>query len=254
MRAVDLVSGDDLGGSAASSAVYASDAGTVDYVCDDGTSVAIRTHNTSTGDYFIYAHLLDNENLTMSHPFTQSEFLGSLKYGTFDDSCGWAEQASNHFHVHWMFTPASGAFQAENCILTVSSAKWTCGTETVGVGGKLYGGGGAGGNGTDDPGTGTSGSNREKSFWDYVLIGFVSIFDRGALKLMPEHNSPTALILGLMNMVRVFFRLVWTLTKFNINLGPVMALLFIVIASRLMFGIVWLVFAILRTIKSIPGA
>jgi hypothetical protein len=252
MVAVDLVSGDDMGGSAASAAVYASDSGTVDYVCDDGTTTAIRTHNTGTGDYFVYAHMLDNANLSMSHEFAQREYIGALKYGTFDDTCGWAEQANDHYHNHWMFAPASGSFRAEGCILSTSTQKWTCGTQTVGVGGKLFGGGGTNG-GIDDPG-GDGGTNQEAGFWDGMLIAFVTIFDQGAMKLLPQHNSPTVMLFGILNMVRIFFRLVWTLTKFNLNLGPVMALVFVAIASKLMFGVIWVVFAILRTVKAIPGA
>jgi hypothetical protein len=53
--AVDLVSGDDMGATAAPPYVYAADAGTVDYVCDDGVSVAVRTFNASTGDYISHA-------------------------------------------------------------------------------------------------------------------------------------------------------------------------------------------------------
>jgi hypothetical protein len=253
MVAVDLVSGPDLGGSAASDAVYASDAGNVDYVCNDGTTTAIRTHNTGTGDYFIYAHMIHNSNLSMDHSFQQSEYIGSVKSGSFDDDCGWAEQASNHYHNHWMFKPSNGHFQAEGCILTISSEQWTCGTQTVGVGGQLFGGGGSG-SGSDDPTNPGGVANREKSFWDYVLIGFVDIFDRGLLKLMPEHNSPVALLGGVMNMVRLVFRVVWTLTRFNINLGPIIALLLTVIGARLLTGVVWLIFAVLRTIKALPLA
>ena len=251
MLAVDLVGGDDLSGSMFAAA-YASDAGTVDYVCDDGVSVAIRTYNASTGDYFVYAHLLDNANLVLSHEFAKSELLGSIKYGNFDDSCGWAEQADNHYHIHWMFQPSGGFFQAEGCILDTTSQKWTCGTEVIGIGGKLYGGGGSSA-GLDDPTTINGGTNNETGFWDYMLIGLVSIFDAGILKLLPSHNSPTAIIAALYNIIRIFFRVVWTLTRFNVNLRPVMALLIFVIASRLIFGAIWLVFAVLRTIKAIPA-
>lgn len=248
MVAVDLVSGDDLGGSAASSAVYASVAGTIDFVCDDDTSVAVRLSGGS--ETIIYAHLKDNENLTMSHSFEKGEYIGDLKYGSFDDDCGWAEQKDNHYHLHWMFTPASNAFRAENCILSTTTKKWTCGTQTIGIGGKLFGGGG-GPDGIDTPGNQT---NQERSFWDGLLIAFVSIVDRGALKLLPEHNSPTAILTGVINMVRMLFRLVWTLTKFNLNLGPIMALLILTIGAKVVFGVVWVAFAVLRTIKALPGA
>jgi hypothetical protein len=196
-------------------------------------------------------HLEDNANLSLSHEFGKNELLGSLVYGTFDDSCGWAEQQDDHYHIHWMFTPSGGHFQAEGCILDVASQKWTCGTQTVGIGGQLYGGGGSG-TGIDDPVNVGGSVNKETAFWDYMLIGFVSIFDAGILKLLPQHNSPTEMIAALYNIVRIFLRVVWTLTRFNINLGPVMALIFIVIATKLLFGAIWFVFAILRAFKAIP--
>lgn len=252
MLAVDLVGGDDLSGSMFDTA-YASDAGTVDYVCDDGVTVAVRTYNATTGDYFLYAHLLDNANLTLSHEFGKGELLGSLKYGNFDDSCGWAEQQDDHYHIHWMFVPSGGFFQAEGCILDESTQKWTCGTNVIGIGGQLYGGIGSG-TGMDDVDTVGSGTNNETGFWDYALIGFVSIFDRGILKLLPTHQSPTAIIGALYNIIRIMLRVVWTLTRFNINLGPLFALVLVAIGFKLLMGAVYLVFAVLRTIKALPGA
>lgn len=252
MLAVDLVGGDDLSGSMLAAA-YASDAGEVDYVCDDGVSVAIRTYNATTGDYFLYSHLLDNENLVLSHEFEKGDLLGSLKYGNFNDSCGWAEQQDDHYHIHWMFSPSGGFFQAEGCVLQVSTQKWTCGTNVIGIGGQLYGGVGSG-TGIDDVTTPGGGTNKETGFWDYTLIGFVSIFDRGLLKLLPTHQSPTAIIGALFNIVRIMLRVVWTLTRFNINLGPLVALILIAIGFKLLMGAVYLVFAVLRTIKALPGA
>lgn len=261
MLAVDLVSGDDYGGSAASDAVYASDGGSIDYVCDDGTSVAVRTYSATTGDYFIYAHLLDNANLTMSHAFEQAELIGTLKHGSFDDDCGWAEQKSNHWHNHWMFVPASGAFRAEDCILTVSTQKWTCGTKTVGVGGQLYGGGGSSsygtsGDGADDPGTsspgGTGSANRETSFFDYFLIGMASIWDRTMLLALPEHSTSLISFFSiLINAVRLALRIAYVVVHFNINLYPLMYMLIFALTIKAFFGVIWLIAAILRAWKAL---
>lgn len=263
MVAVDLVSGDDYGGSAASDAVYASVAGTVDYVCDDGTAVAIRTHNGTTGDYFLYVHLLDNANLTMSHEFEQAEFIGTVKHGTFNDDCGGATQKSNHWHVHWMFTPSNGAFQAEDCILTVSSQKWSCGTRTVGVGGALYGGGGSSspessGSGENDPGGtagnpgGTGSSNRETTFFDYFLVGMASLWDRTILQALPKHGTSLLTFFSiLINAVRLALRIAYVVVHFNINLFPLMFVLITALAFKAVFGVIWLIAAILRAWKSL---
>jgi hypothetical protein len=255
MLAVDLVSGDDMGASAAPPYVYASDAGEIDFVCEDDTTVAVRTHNADTGDYFLYAHLLSNENLESEVTFEQGELMGSLKYGTFDDDCGWAEQQPDHYHIHWMFVPANGAYQAEGCVLSIATKKWTCGTETIGTGGWIVGGGGFG-VGEDDIFAGVSGTgvgvSNERSFWDYMLIGAVSVFDRGLLKLLPEHTSPTLAISIVFNIVTMVLQTAWVLVRFNINLGPLMACLIFAIGFRLVCGGIFMVGAIMRTVKGVP--
>jgi hypothetical protein len=214
MLAVDLVSGDDLGASAAPPYAYASDSGTIDYICDDGTTVAVRTHNATTDDYFLYAHLLDNASLYIGSAFAHGQQLGSIKYGSFSDSCGWAEQQSDHYHVHWMFEPAGGAFAVENCTLYVSTKKFKCGSETIGTGGWLRGGGGYG-VGVDDFTGGQA--VLERTFWDYALDAFLLVF-HDLKRLLPEH-TPIPFVYAIVGTLRMMLRVVWILHQsgtFNI--------------------------------------
>jgi len=248
MVAVDLVSGDDLGADAAPPYAYASDDGTIDYICDDGTTVAVRTHNTSTGDYFIYAHLLDNAGLAIDEEFTRGQQLGSIKYGNFDDDCGWAAQQEDHYHIHWMFTPSGGSFQAEGCILSTSSQKWTCGNDTIGTGGWLYGGGGYG-SGLDDL-TGKAGGTPEPSFWDGVVVAFISIFDRGLLKLLPSHN-PFGFLYALLATVRLVLRVVYVLAYGNLNVGPFFAAMLWGLAVNSIMSVIWFASFLLKAWKSL---
>ena len=251
MLAVDLVSGDDLGAGAAPPFAYASDTGTIDYICDDGTSVAVRTHNATTDDYFIYAHLLDNANLVIDQSFGRGELLGSIKYGTFDDDCGWAEQQEDHYHIHWMFEPSNGSFQAEGCVLGIASKKWTCGTQVIGTGGWLYGGGGFG-FGTDDF-TGNQAS-AEPSFWDYLVFGFIDMVDNGWLKFLPTHQE-YEYFYAVISTVRLLLRIVYVLVRANINLKPVQDAIIYGVAINALFTLGWIVGVITKTIKTnTPGA
>lgn len=247
MLAVDLVGGDNLGSGVAGPNIYASDGGTVDYVCDDGTSVAIRTHNTTTGDYFIYAHLMDNTNLAMDHVFLKNSAIGVLRYGSFNDTCGWAEQQASNYHLHWMFTPAGGSFRAENCILSISDKKWACGATTVNIGGYIFGGGGSGttGTGGDDPTI-----NGDVTFFDFFLVGAVSIFDKALFKYLPSHNA-FAFTQVLYNTIKLTLRVVRVLVYGNINLAPLMTILIAAVGIKLTFGTIWLVAFVLKAWKSL---
>lgn len=257
MNAVDLVGGDAMGASVMGPKVYASDTGTVDYVCDDGTSVAIRTYNSTTGDYFIYAHMLDNASLAMDQEFTRGQYIGALKYGSFNPSgtnCGWASQGDNQYHVHWAFVPSGGIYQVGACTLTISTQKWNCGGKVTAVGGYLTGGGGynsagtAGGNASGRSGAGETVT--DPTFFDYVLTGILNIADRGILKLLPSHNAFEYTYL-LFNTVQVVMKIVWVLVASNINLGPLAAVLLLGIGIRLIFGVAWLGAFILKAWKSL---
>jgi hypothetical protein len=253
MQAVDLVGGDAMGSSAMPPKTFAADAGTIDYVCYDGTSIAVRTYNSTTGDYFIYAHMLSNASLVEGHAFTRGAFMGSLKYGTFDDTCGWASQGDNQYHLHWGVAPKGGGFQVGSCILTVSTQKWQCGSNVVTVGGWLTGGGGytsgqAGGEASGRSGAGETVT--DPTFFDYVLTGVLTIVDRGILKLLPSHSAFEYTYV-LFNVVTVVLKIIWVLVASNINLYPLMTVIALGIAIKLGFFAAWLAAFLLKAWKSL---
>jgi hypothetical protein len=251
LLAVDLVSGTGFGPSAANDGVYASDDGTVDYVCEDDTTVAVRTHNEDTGDYFVYAHMLSNESLDYDVEFSKGELMGQLKHGSFDDTCGWAEQNATSWHVHWMFQPEGGSFRAEDCRLTVSSERWDCNGNEVGTGEFIYGGGGAGS--LDASGLGTaSGSvaDTQLSFWDYFLGAIIGVVDILFFRQLPEHGS-SEIIYVMYNAIEVVFRIARVLVFQNINIYPLVAATLYAIGINLLFGIGWLAAFLLKAWKSL---
>ncbi|MGQ9586575.1 MAG: CARDB domain-containing protein [Anaerolineae bacterium] len=80
----------------------------------------------------LYVHLLDNGNLYTGRYFNQGDELGQMKPGSFSGNCGWANQGSGWFHVHWGF-PDSGSFEAGGWTLSISDGLWRRGGETRGV-------------------------------------------------------------------------------------------------------------------------
>ncbi len=247
--AVDLISGDNMGLTAATDKVFAAGPGIIDFVCDDGTSVAIRTSGVDT-DQFMYAHLNSNANLVVDHEFEKGALIGNLRSGTFLDSCGWAVQSGHHYHLHWGIWPSAGTFRVGGCVLNTSVlGKWTCGTTVVSPGQMLA-------NIETDtlPGADDGGmiETPTPSFWNMFLVGFVTIFDQGVVKLLPSHTSATALPMALWSAVRFVFKVTYALLRANFNMGPAMAALFIALAFRFLISVIWVIAAIFRTWKMLP--
>jgi hypothetical protein len=246
-KAVDWVSGADYGSNAANDSVYASDAGVIDQVCTDGTTVAIRTLNSSTGDYFIYLHLKANSSLEIDQSFSRGSTIGTLRHGKFNDNCGWADQADNHWHVHWGFVPAGGAFQAEGCILTVSSNKWDCGGHNVSPGEWTMSDGGGSDGGTDDPGSGPP-----SGFFDYLINGGISFMETVFVSKLVTHNDDAYIATVLGNGIIVVFVITYVLLKGSVDLWPVLYVILAILileTARLVINSIPL---ILRLIKLIP--
>ena len=266
MVAVDLIGGDTLGPGIAGPEVYASDAGTIDYVCNDGTTVAVRTYNSTTGDYFLYAHLLDNAGLTVGQPFDRGQLIGSLKYGTFGSQtsgCGWAEQGDHIYHLHWMFTPRNGSFQAENCILYIADNRWVCngGSKLIGIGEYIAAIGGGSGTGGDNPlttgtgtgGTGSTGGTGQISFFDYLENAMLALI-QWIVGVLPDHNTAWGIPAILLNMVKIILRIAFVLLKANFNLIPIFVLVGIAILYDTSFILVYIIVFVLRVIKLLPLA
>jgi hypothetical protein len=245
MYAVDFVGGDDMGSGVASNRVYAVYTGTVDYVCEDDTTTLVRTENTETNDYFIYAHLLTNANLVMDHVFSRGALIGSVKYGTFDDSCGYADQTAKHYHLHFGFKFGSGAFRLENCILSASTEKWTCGTQVISTGQFLKGGGGLSGAGDD-----TGMSVDQPSFWDYVVTGAVSLWDRTVVQNMPTHKAIQYTYV-IYSTVKLMLRLARVMVYSNLNLGWFFLIIVFGFSIKIAFGIAEFIVFLFKAWKSL---
>ena len=254
-EAVDFVGGDDMGSGVAKNSIYAVDPGVVDYVCSDDNAVTIRTHNESTDEYYIYAHLLDNNNLVMDHAFADRALIGKVKYGPFEnDGCGWAEQEENHYHLHFGFQRDGGTFRMGSCIL--NGEKWKCGTKTISTG-QFFGD--VGGGSDTGTGTGTGGSNTgddggyaidQPSFWDYVVVGVVSMWQKMVLNNMPEH-TPLKYTEILLSAVKLTLKIAWVMIYSNVDLGPLVACVALGITIKFILGVAELIVFGLKAWKSL---
>jgi hypothetical protein len=241
-RAVDLISGTDMGSGAANDSVYASVGGTIDYVCDDGQTVTVRL--AGGGDYFLYSHMLDNALLEESNSFSAGAVLGTLKHGSFiSQGCGGAIQKANHWHLHWGFITSNKTFQAEGCILSSKGpsgigpeAEWRCGNTTIKVLGYLYHYGNIGIN-PDDGTVGAhyaEGAGGGPSFWTYLLSGLKNVFDHYVTNNLPEHSSTFEFFVNpIMNGVKIVMRITLILIHGNLNLIPAMVAITIAIGFKL---------------------
>lgn len=242
--AVDLVGGDNMGSGVAPPQVFAALGGVVDYICES-TTVVVRTYNSTTNDYLIYAHMLPNAGLEMDAAFSQGQMMGTLKYGNFIDDCGWAEQAPLHYHLHFGFQPANNAMRIENCILNISNQVWQCGTRPVSTGQFLVGGGGA-----HSGGDSGGGMIRQPGFFDYILSGAISIFDRLVIRNLPEHANLQMLQILYVS-AKLAIRVAFVLVHANINLKYLIVCIMIGVIIRVNMAAAELTVMVFKTWNTI---
>lgn len=177
--AVDWVGGNDLGGNVMPATIVASADGTVVGVCQDDNSTAITVNNGITNDKFVYAHLNLSANYEIGDSIFKGGPLGTLKYGTYCEGggsgceCGYASQAANHYHVHWMFDPEDGFFQVGKWVLKLGEGCWVSGAQKVCINGWMDSAN-AGSTGTDDAAINTLGGDH---IWDGILVGLYQFMD-----------------------------------------------------------------------------
>jgi hypothetical protein len=244
MVAVDFVSGSDMGVNFASPWVFASWPGEIVYVCEDSDSTAIIVESLN-GAKFLYAHLIQNDTLVLEHSFSPEATIGALKWGSFgapNEGCGWADQRPNQYHIHWGIEPANGVFRAESCVLRIATGLWQCGSVSSGPTEYLTA---RGVNDVTDP-------YSSPTMFDYIMVGVLNIYDKAIVQQLPENTSGFPLTTALYNSFEIVFRVVNVLVMGHLNLTPTIGLWIIAIAWKIAFGVIWLIGAVLRTIKAIP--
>jgi len=165
-KAVDLIPAENM--------VYASQSGSVSFVCRDDTQIAMRIGQN------VYTHLVDGGQ-QVGDSYTQGQQLGGMVTGTFDKPCGWAEQGAANWHVHFCFVPSSGnGWIADGYVLNIVSQEWYKNGDTVAPLGTL----------TADwqdaslnPGPAVGGN-----FFDGLAAGLVQLI-RIVINAFPKHDA-----------------------------------------------------------------
>jgi len=276
MLAVDLVGSDNLGADIAPPNVYASANGLIDYVCTDGTSVTIKAYDATTTNEFVYAHLVDNANLEIGYQLIRGQNFASLTYGSFNDTCGWASQSPESYHLHWMFEPADDFYQVEGYTIDTILGEWYRGADTIRIYGYVYASGGSSDYIDDDdptrppvleinPFNPDDITLRGGHIWDNMIMGLFS-FVGGIADNFPYHDpalggegDPEPIFTDTSTNVNNMFEstISYAVRNTNLLLGGLYLIspILIMISMILFMEIVYLIYAIWRfVLKVIPAA
>jgi hypothetical protein len=72
---------------------------------------------------------------------------------------------------------------------------------------------------------------------------------------LPEHTSPVTILRSVTNGIDLVFRLAYVFAKGNLNLMPFMTMVGIIIFFKFLFGTIWVVWWVVRTLYHLwPGA
>jgi hypothetical protein len=264
---IDWVSGDDFGANAAPAIVYASAAGSVTATCVDDHSQAVLIAGTNS---FGYLHLSKNPVIPEGTTFARGAPIGTLVYGSFNDTCGWADQLPKHYHLHWVIQPSAGRFQAEGWTLKTGDATWTRGNEKVTPRKWLTGGGGYGSpaSGADDgqttgtvvivPGNPNASGGGGAHLWDYVVLFLNDVYSKFVMWYMPSNpiNADNDKFWGVaQNMMRDMIETANIfLVNDVINLSPVIFLAGIVLVLQIARFILMQVIVGFSLVRLLRGA
>lgn len=200
--------------------VYSTQGGDVSYVCRDSHQVALRIGEN------LYTHLEDTGQVIGDH-YDQGQALAAMIPGTYDDTCGYADQQPENYHVHFCFIPNQvNRWSADGYSLWVGDGNWyKDGLDPVSTLGTLTADWATAG--TDIPGP-AAGTN----FWDLITGGLIDMFNV-ATEPLPEHED-----MGLADL---------SVKKTT----PVLALLYIFVFSHFNMTIPILVFGIVFLLETV---
>lgn len=127
-QAIDLLGRDSVSQSMPPIIVSAGN-GVINWICNDGTSMAIRVVGGPVN--LFYFHFDVGQSFSEQQVVAQGQVLGYLKYGNFSGECGHASQASDQYHVHFVFFETSpGYLEIGGCVLDIGTEAIVCNGHT----------------------------------------------------------------------------------------------------------------------------
>lgn len=200
--------------------IYASMKSETSYVCRDATQVTIRAAE------FIYAHLEDIGQ-QVGDQYQAGGQIGSVVAGSFDDTCGYAAQQENHYHVHYCFADSAYyQFHADGYVLTTTLGTWSKDGQNYSPGDQLT----AEWSTNGDPSQLAPGSN----LFDMLAGAALAIFD----KVLPNfgHHAAMDLAARILGPASAILNLVYNIVLMNFDMtavGWVVGIILTVEAARL---------------------
>ena len=201
--AVDFLGRDSVSGSMPPLAVAAAD-GVIDWACGDNIGMAIRV--TGGPVYLAYYHFAPGQDFHIGQTISQGQVLGSLKYGNFSQTEGvctqWGTQASDQYHLHFVFLPTSpGYLEIGGCVLDLSTQKFVCNGNTYSIGDYIPNGGDVSDPHPppDDGGSGGGGVH----IWDGIVAAIVELASGSINKYLPAQQPLFGYVMAKINLITV---------------------------------------------------
>jgi hypothetical protein len=192
--AVDFVSGNTMGSTAAPDTVIAAGDGVITSVCSDGVSMAIRVDGGPVP--LAYFHFQTGQAFSEGQVISKGQVLGTLRKGSFGPAvCGWAVQQSDQYHLHFVFLEtSSGYFEIGGCVLNMDTENFICNGNTYPTLTWLPNGGNSGSGETEgEEGTHAGGGAH---IWNGIVAAIVSLSDDIAGEVLPEQDNIVSYMLS----------------------------------------------------------
>jgi hypothetical protein len=243
-KGVDFV-GVQTDASTMSAYAYAAESGTIYWVCSDGTQKGIKVQSAS-GNY-LYLHFDPSISFTVNQTVQGGNPLGPLRYGTFDDTCGYASQTAQTYHLHFGF-PGT---RVGSCQLNGND--FVCGSLTISPLMYMPVNDGSGplpptiDGGTGDGGTVTS---NNENIWTILLTSFKSVISGTIAVLLPAHETNPAITM-VKSIGKVVIRIGYYTGSMLIGLGifgPIAGAFITFEGIRLVVGLFFFVWDIVKSV------
>jgi hypothetical protein len=193
--AIDFVGKDTWGSDSMPPIAYGAADGVIDWNCFDVHSAGIIVDSGSYGR-IMYLHLnkADTTALAKGSRVYAGRPISSLTYGSFNDTCGKADQQADQYHLHFAAVPVNGYIMIGGCQINTNTGNILCGTTNYKILSRIPNGGNSttatnpGASGGDVNGYSTTAALGGEHIWDGLVNGILDVANNIST-IFPEHQS-----------------------------------------------------------------